>query len=287
MKRLILSRLWMLIGIIILTTGQAWAQKATTTKVFTSIKELRDGANGNTLSDVVIQFKATNPAIVVAVMTNHDPDIEDKKFINSFFIVDNSNYGLWVSPNDIKNGYKLPTDLAIGSKFTGAIIGDYNEGTSGIPYFGSIHKTMDIGGTNYSTTFVIDNTGVASADGKKPAVYPVTEVKDVNTIANNNPKDGNTATASYGKYLNTIIKVPGTIKKASNKDNNTEFYLVQDENTGTSEADMNKRIYFNSSQLDGINLDDYVGTSGTFEGILVKRNDSESKLIVLKGDFLR
>ena len=287
MKRLILSRLWMLIGIIILTTGQAWAQKATTTKVFTSIKELRDGANGNTLSDVVIQFKATNPAIVVAVMTNHDPDIEDKKFINSFFIVDNSNYGLWVSPNDIKNGYKLPTDLAIGSKFTGAIIGDYNEGTSGIPYFGSIHKTMDIGGTNYSTTFVIDNTGVASADGKKPAVYPVTEVKDVNTIANNNPKDGNTATASYGKYLNTIIKVPGTIKKASNKDNNTEFYLVQDENTGTSEADMNKRIYFNSSQLDGINLDDYVGTSGTFEGILVKRNNSESKLIVLKGDFFK
>lgn len=26
MKRLILSRLWMLIGIIILTTGQAWAK---------------------------------------------------------------------------------------------------------------------------------------------------------------------------------------------------------------------------------------------------------------------
>lgn len=288
MKRLILSRLWMLIGIIILTTGQAWAQKATTKKVFTSIKELRDGANGNTLSDVVIQFKATNPAIVVAVMTKHDTNItDDDKFINSFFIVnkgdDDSYYGLWVSPNDIKDGYKLPTDLAIGSKFTGAIIGDYNEGTSGIPYFGSIHKTMDIGGTNYSTTFVIDNTGVASEDGKKPAVYPVTEVKDVNTIANNNPKDGNTATASYGPYLNTIIQVPGTIKKGTQG----EYYLVQDENTGTSEADMNKRIYFNSSQLDGINLDDYVGTSGTFEGILVKRNNSESKLIVLKGDFFK
>nr|WP_296981462.1 hypothetical protein [Prevotella sp.] len=292
MKRLILSRLWMLIGIIILTTGQAWAQKATTTKVFTSIKELRDGANGNTLSDVVIQFKATNPAIVVAVMTKHDTDItDDDKFINSFFIVnkgdDDSYYGLWVSPNDIKDGYKLPTDLAIGSKFTGAIIGDYSEGTSGIPYFGSIHGTKNIDGTNYSTTFDIDHSGEASADGTKPAVYPVTEVKDVNTIANNNPKDGNTATASYGKYLNTIIKVPGTIKKASDKNNNTEFYLVQDENTGTSEADMNKRIYFNSSQLDGINLDDYVGTSGTFEGILVKRNNSESKLIVLKGDFFK
>lgn len=292
MKSLILSRLWMLISIIILTTGQVWAQTATTQKVFTSIKELRDGANGNSLSDVVIKFEATNPATVVAVMTKHDPDIEDKKFINSFFIVDNKSsdgyyYGLWVSPNDIKDGYKLPTDLAIGSKFTGAIIGDYSEGTSGIPYFGSIHKTKNIDGTNYSTTFHIDNTGVASADGTKPADYPFNEVKDVYTIANNNPADGNTATASYGKYLNTIIKVPGTIKKASDNKNNTEFYLVQDEKTGTSEADMNKRIYFNSSQLEGINLDDYVGTSGTFEGILVKRNDSESKLIVLKGDFFK
>ena len=51
----------------------------TSQKVFTSIKELRDGANGNTLSDVVIKFDETNPATVVAVMTKHDPDIEDKK----------------------------------------------------------------------------------------------------------------------------------------------------------------------------------------------------------------
>lgn len=285
MKSLILSRLRMLIGIIILTTGQAWAQTATTQKVFTSIKELRDGANGNSLSDVVIKFEATNPATVVAVMTKHDTDItDDDKFLNSFFIVNkgsNDNYyGLWVSPNDIKDGYKLPTNLAIGSKFTGAIIGDYSEGTSKIPYFGSIHKTKDIGGTNYSTTFDIDNTGVASADGTKSADYPFTEVKDVYTIANNSA-GGNTATASYGPYLNTIIRVPGTIKKGTNN----EFYLVQNETTKTDNE--SNRIYFNSSQLDGINLDDYVGTSGTFEGILVKRNKSESKLIVLKGDFFK
>lgn len=292
MKSLILSRLWMLIGIIILTTGQAWAHttgstsgSTTTQKVFTSIKELRDGANGKSLSDVVIQFEATNPATVVAVMTKHDTDItDDDKFLNSFFIVnkgsDDNYYGLWVSPNDIKDGYKLPTNLAIGSKFIGAIIGDYSEGTSKIPYFGSIHKTKDIGGTNYSTTFDIDNTGVASADGTKPADYPFTEVKDVYTIANNSA-GGNTATASYGKYLNTIIKVPGTIKKGTNN----EFYLVQNETTSTT--DSQNRIYFNSSQLDGINLDDYVGTSGIFEGILVKRNKSESKLIVLKGDFFK
>lgn len=293
MKRLILSRLWMLIGIIILTTGQIVAQttggSTTTQKVFTSIEQIRDVAQSNNQKhqDVVIQFDATNPAIVVAVMKHADPDIKDEKFINSFFIVDNSNYGLWVSPYNIDKGFSLPSDLAVGSKITGSIIGDYNEGESGMVYFGAIHKTKDIDGTTYKTSLTVDHSGEASADGTKPADYPFTEVKDVYTIANNNPADGNTATASYGKYLNTIIKVPGTIKKASDKNNNTEFYLVQDENTGTSEADMNKRIYFNSSQLDGINLDDYVGTSGTFEGILVKRNKSESKLIVLKGDFFK
>lgn len=292
MKSLILSRLWMLIGIIILTTGQAWAQTAgstTTQRFFTSIEQIRDVAQSNNQKhqDVVIQFDAKNPAIVVAVMKHADPDIKNEKFINSFFIVDNSKYGLWVSPYNIDKGFSLPSDLAVGSKITGSIIGDYNEGESGMVYFGAIHKTKDIDGTTYKTSLTVDHSGEASADGTKPADYPFTEVKDVYTIANNNPADGNTATASYGKYLNTIIKVPGTIKKASDNENNTEFYLVQDEKTGTSKADMNNRIYFNSSQLEGINLDDYVGTSGTFEGILVKRNDSESKLIVLKGDFFK
>ena len=281
----------MLISIIILTTGQAWAQTGSTTatKVFTSIEQIRDVAQSNNQKhqDVVIQFDATNPAIVVAVMKHADPDIKDEKFINSFFIVDNSKYGLWVSPYNIDKGFSLPSDLAVGSKITGSIIGDYNEGESGMVYFGAIHKTKDIDGTTYKTSLTVDHSGEASADGTKPADYPFNEVKDVYTIANNNPADGNTATASYGKYLNTIIKVPGTIKKASDNENNTEFYLVQDEKTGTSKADMNNRIYFNSSQLEGINLDDYVGTSGTFEGILVKRNDSESKLIVLKGDFFK
>ena len=285
MKRLILSRLWMLISIIILTTGQAWAQTGSTTatKVFTSIEQIRDVAQSNNQKhqDVVIQFDATNPAIVVAVMKHADPDIKDEKFINSFFIVDNSKYGLWVSPYNIDKGFSLPSDLAVGSKITGSIIGDYNEGESGMVYFGAIHKTKDIDGTTYKTSLTVDHSGEASADGTKPADYPFNEVKDVYTIANNNPADGNTATASYGKYLNTIIKVPGTIKKATQG----EYYLVQTENTNWT--DKKNRIYFNSSQLEGINLDDYVGTSGTFEGILVKRNDSESKLIVLKGDFFK
>lgn len=244
---------------------------------------MRDAAAGNTLSDVVIQFESTNPATVVAVMTKHDPDIEDKKFINSFFIVDKKSsdgyyYGLWVSPNEIKKDYKLPTNLAIGSKFTGAIIGAYKEGTSGIPYFGSIQETEKIDGMVYSTTFDIDHSGEASADGTKKAVYPVTVVNDVNTIASNNVKD--ITKASYGPYLNTIIRVQGTIKKGTQG----EYYLVEKEDTKCT--DEKNRIYFNSSQLD-INLDDYVGTSGTFEGILVKRNGTDSKLIVLKGDFFK
>ena len=260
----------------------------TSQKVFTSIKELRDAAQTNSLKhdDVVVKFDDSNPTTVVAVMKHADPNIKDEKFINSFFIVDNSKYGLWVSPNGVYDEQLFSTwNLKIGSKITGSIIGDYRENESGMPYFGSLVKSVKIGDVTYNTSLTVKRDGEANETTE--AVYPVTEVKDVNTIANNNPKDGNTATASYGKYLNTIIKVPGTIKKASDKNNNTEFYLVQDENTGTSEADMNKRIYFNSSQLDGINLDDYVGTSGTFEGILVKRNNSESKLIVLKGDFFK
>lgn len=282
MKSLILSRLWMLIGIIILTTGQAWAQKATTKKVFTSIKDLRDGAqtiSGKKLDDVVIQF---NEATVVAVMKNGDENIKRTKFVNSFFVVDNSNYGLWISPNDEKGKNLFPEwNLAIGSKITGSIIGDYNEGEKGMPYFGSLLNSVAIDGTSYQTTLTINRDGEAS--GTKKAVYPCTKVDDVNTIAKNNVADGNTVNASYGPYLNTIIQVPGTIKKRTNG----EYYLVQDENTGTSTDYKDKRIYFSCSQLPNINIDDYVGTSGTFEGILIKRNDSESKLIVLKGDFFK
>lgn len=278
MKRLILSRLWMLISIIILTTGQAWAQTTTTQKVFNSIKELRDGAqtNGNQHDDVVVKFEDSNPATVVAVMKNSEKDYDDEKFVNSFFIVDKSNYGLWVSPKGVYDKNLFATwNLKIGSKITGSIIGDYRQNDSGMPYFGSLLKSVKIGETSYQTALTINRDGEAS--GTKEAVYPCTKVDDVNTIAKNNDA------ASYGPYLNTIIQVPGTIKKGTNN----EYYLVQDENTGTGTDYRDKRIYFSCSQLPNINIDDYVGTSGTFEGILIKRKDSESKLIVLKDNFFK
>lgn len=280
MKRLILSRLWMLISIIILTTGQAWAQTPppTSQKVFTSIKELRDGAqtNGNQHDDVVVKFEDSNPATVVAVMKNSENDYDVEKFVNSFFIVDNSNYGLWVSPKGVYDKNLFATwNLKIGTKITGSIIGDYRQNDSGMPYFGSLLKSVKIGETSYQTALTINRDGEAS--GTKEAVYPCTKVDDVNTIAKNNDA------ASYGPYLNTIIQVPGTIKKGTNN----EYYLVEDENTGTGTDYEDKRIYFSCSQLPNINIDDYVGTSGTFEGILIKRKDSESKLIVLKDNFFK
>lgn len=275
MKSLILSRLWMLIGIIILTTGQIVAQTATTMKVFTSIKELRDAAQTNGLKhdDVVVKFDDSNPTTVVAVMKHADPDIKDDKFVNSFFIVnkgsDNNDYGLWVSPNGVYDEQLFSTwNLKIGSQITGYIIGDYRENESGMPYFGSLVNSVKIGDVTYNTSLTVNRKNEANETTE--AVYPYTEVADVNTVS-----------SSYGKYLNTIIKVPGTIKKGTNN----EFYLVKNETTKTT--DESNRIYFNSSQLEGINLDDYVGTSGTFEGILVKRKKSESKLIVLKGDFFK
>lgn len=244
-------------------------------RFFTSIKELRDAAQTNGLKhdDVVVKFDDSNPTTVVAVMKHADPDIKDDKFVNSFFIVnkgsDNNFYGLWVSPNGVYDKQLFSTwNLKIGSKITGSIIGDYRENESGMPYFGSLVNSVKIGDVTYNTSLTVNRDDEANETTE--AVYPYTVVKDVNTVS-----------SSYGPYLNTIIRVPGTIKKGTNN----EFYLVQKETTSTT--DSQNRIYFNSSQLDGINLDDYVGTSGTFEGILVKRKDSESKLIVLKGDFFK
>ena len=53
----------------------------TSQKVFTSIKELRDAAQTNSLKhdDVVVKFDDSNPTTVVAVMKHADPDIKAEK----------------------------------------------------------------------------------------------------------------------------------------------------------------------------------------------------------------
>ena len=255
---------------------------SSTTKIFTSIADLRHVAqkNNKKVEPMAITFSKDNPATVVGILTKTDSDVKnDDKLLNCFFVVDNSNRGLFISKSNIKN-YSLPTDLAVGSKLTGTIVGSYTEGTSGIPMVWSIQGSKEIDNENYKTELTVDHTG--EANGDIPASYPYTEVKDVNTISNFSESEGNIVTSSYGVYLNSIVSVPGVIKLGAN---NT-YYLVQDEQTTTEEDNANKRLVINTDQI-GVNLADYVNTSGVFEGVLFKRGKQYPKLVVLKNNFFQ
>lgn len=255
---------------------------SSTTKIFTSIADLRHVAqeNNKKVESMAITFSKDNPATVVGILTKTDTDVKnDDKLLNCFFVVDNSNRGLFISKYNIKN-YSLPTDLAVGSKLTGTIVGSYTEGTSGIPMVWKIQGSKKIGNENYKTELTVDHTG--EANGDIPASYPYTEVKDVNTISNFSESEGNIVTSSYGVYLNSIVSVPGVIKLGAG---NT-YYLVQDEQTTTEEDNANKRLVINTDQI-GVNLADYVNTSGVFEGVLFKRSKQYPKLVVLKNNFFQ
>lgn len=255
---------------------------SSTTKIFTSIADLRHVAqeNNKKVDRMAITFSKDNPATVVGILTKTDNDVkDDDKLLNCFFVVDNSNRGLFISKYNIKN-YSLPTDLAVGSKLTGTIVGSYTEGTSGIPMVWKIKGSAEIDKKNYKTELTVDHTG--EANGDIPASYPYTAVKDVNTISNFSESEGNIVTSSYGVYLNSIVSVPGVIKLGAG---NT-YYLVQDEQTTTEEDNANKRLVINTDQI-GVNLADYVNTSGVFEGVLFKRSKQYPKLVVLKNNFFQ
>ena len=252
------------------------------TKIFTSIADLRHVAQNKDkkVGPMAITFSKDNPATVVGILTKTDNDVkDDEKLLNCFFVVDNSNRGLFISKSNIKN-YSLPTDLAVGSKLTGTIVGSYTEGTSGIPMVWSIQGSKKIDNKYYKTILTVDHTG--EANGDIPASYPYTEVKDVNTISNFSDSEGDIVTSSYGVYLNSIVSVPGVIKLGAD---NT-YYLVQDEQTTTEEDNANKRLVINTDQI-GVNLADYVNTSGVFEGVLFKRGKQYPKLVVLKNNFFQ
>lgn len=253
------------------------------TKIFTSIADLRHVAqeNNKKVESMAITFSKDNPATVVGILTKTDTDVKnDDKLLKCFFVVDNSNRGLFISKYNIKNYSLLPTDLAVGSKLTGTIVGSYTEGTSGIPMVWKIKDSAEIDKKNYKTELTVDHTG--EANGDIPASYPYTAVKDVNTISNFSESEGNIVTSSYGVYLNSIVSVPGVIKLGAN---NT-YYLVQDEQTTTEEDNANKRLVINTDQI-GVNLADYVNTSGVFEGVLFKRGKQYPKLVVLKNNFFQ
>lgn len=249
-------------------------------KVFYSIADIRHATQSATdkskkNDDCVLIFTEKNPAIVIAVMKNSDSNYEDSKFINSYFIIDNSNRGLWIRANDIYPS----TNLKIGSKITGTYLASYTQNDKMVPsLYEFSKKDRVIKGKTYKYEFNIDHSG--EANGDKPATYPYTAVEDVNTISKNNDENGDIVQASYGVYQNSIVSVPGIIRLGAGG----EYYLVQDENSGWDEKNNDKRLIINTQQI-GVNLADYVNTVGTFEGILIKRGIQYAQLIVLKNNF--
>lgn len=250
-------------------------------KVFYSIADIRHATQSATDKSkkndkCVLIFTENNPATVIAVMKNSDSNYENSKFIGSYFIIDNSNRGLWIRANDIYPS----TNLKIGSKITGTYLASYTQNDKMVPsLYEFSKKDRVIAGKTYKYEFNIDHSG--EANGDKPATYPYTAVEDVNTISKNNDENGDIVQASYGVYQNSIVSVPGIIRLGAGG----EYYLVQDENSGWDEKNnSDKRLIINTQQI-GVNLADYVNTVGTFEGILIKRSIKYAQLIVLKNNF--
>lgn len=250
-------------------------------KVFYSIADIRHATQSATDKSkkndkCVLIFTENNPATVIAVMKNSDSNYEDSKFIGSYFIIDNSNRGLWIRANDIYPS----TNLKIGSKITGTYLASYTQNDKMVPsLYEFSKKDRVITGKTYKYEFNIDHSG--EANGDKPATYPYTAVEDVNTISKNNDENGDIVQASYGVYQNSIVSVPGIIRLGAGG----EYYLVQDENSGWDEKNnSDKRLIINTQQI-GVNLADYVNAVGTFEGILIKRGIKYAQLIVLKNNF--
>ena len=265
-------------GVIVNVSVKSSASATDEGTVFTNIADVRAAGQLSTYNkqNWVLKFTEDNPATVVGVFVNNDPNLANgKEGAGNVFIVDNSGRSLMIPSNRKTSSYIK--DLKVGDKITGTIIGQYKQRTSNIPEFTEFSAKKTFNNTSYETKLDVDRSGEAT--DTQDAIYPVNEITDVHTLANTNGtiKDGNIVTTAYGIYLNSIVRVPGTIRKK-----NENFFLFQSPDIHID--DETNRIYFNSSQID-VNLDNYVGTTGVFEGILIKKDGMEPKLVVLKPDF--
>ena len=265
-------------GVIVNVSVKSSASATDEGTVFTNIADVRAAGQLSTFNkqNWVLKFTEDNPATVVGVFVKNDPNLaKGNEGAGNVFIVDNSGRSLMIPSNSKTRSYI--TGLKVGDKITGTIIGQYKQRTSNIPEFTEFSANKTFNNTSYETKLDVDRSGEAT--DTQDAIYPVNEITDVHTLANTNGtiKDGNIVTTAYGIYLNSIVRVPGTIRKK-----NENFFLFQSPDIHID--DETNRIYFNSSQID-VNLDNYVGTTGVFEGILIKRDGMEPKLVVLKPDF--
>lgn len=276
---------------------------------FSNIGELIDGAyaqatkavsknNRPSLDKVQLNFDATeNKATVVAVLQHNDTNEEDENSKDKstsevkagyIFVVDQSQRGLMLMPpSDSDKAYNL-TGLKVGDVITGTLAGYYKE-KSGIPAF-EVRKSVDNGSGSSKVTYTsaITTNTEGEATETEEATYPVTAIPNINFLAKTNEKDkdgntnvGDVTKEAYGKFLNSIVTVSGTIREK-----NGQYYLLQNETNSVDDADL-YRIYFTADEFPDINLADYIGTTGTFEGLLIKRNISEAKLSVMKASFFQ
>lgn len=261
-------------------------------KDFKTIKDLHDAFKKSEVTKddcIALSLSGDNHGIIEYVNTADYSNGEGLK--GDVFITDNgTDYGLRIPYKDItdalskssnpfvakdtdgndiftKTGEKIYTyTWSAKDTFTGTIVGNFNTGNSGYPDF-----SIGTGSGMYSN-IVVDLT--AEED-----VPTVTVEGGVNTLAKNNT--GDLSTASYADYLCTIVKVEGVIARGS-----TEYYLLTDD--ATLMTDENNRIYLDNSQgvVTDEELDKYLVTKGTFVGLLGKRNNSESMLIIIDANFM-
>lgn len=279
---------------IVLRDNTIGALATTPGTVYTSIADLRTAGRQNPKQPCVIEFNETNPATVVARFNYDDGSVGEP---NTIFIVDNSGYGLRIgysSGNKGKREQKFIDDykLVPGTSFTGTIYANYNDLiASSSPSLRNFNLEEDgsvtINEKVYTTQITPDHSGEGIMENGEiiGANIPVTAIADVNTP---NADRGDTSKDQISRaerpYVNTVVTIPGMIKKDENAKNEQDrYFLVQSKDHGV--ADKPNAIFLSAKQMPEINLDNYVGLEGVLTGLLTKRDDSSAKLTITRGSF--
>lgn len=278
--------------------------------IYKSIAELRaaarkyrlDNPNGNPpKGNFILQLEKNNPATVVARLPKDDTKTYNQ---NDIFITDNSGYGLWIQyeagtekANLINGQYNTETAkraLTVGSTVIGTIVGTYRESESNIPEINVIKASAKADNVTYPTSITVGHSGESS--DFVGATVPVTIVADVYTVhktveaTSSQMTNKDEADSSYRPYVNTVVNIPGVIRKGTDN-NETVYYLVDinyDVLTENEKQGLNEEKYrlpISATMLDDINLENYVGLEGVFTGLLVKRDRSKAKLLITRQNF--
>lgn len=262
--------------------------------VYTSIADLRTAGRQNPQKPCVIEFNETNPATVVAKFNYDDGSVGEP---NTIFIVDNSGYGLRIgysNSNAGKREQKFIDDykLVPGTSFTGTIYANYNDKiASSSPSLRNLNLaengSVTINEKVYTTQITPDHSGEGIMENGEiiGANIPVKAIADVNTP---NADRGDTSKDQISRaerpYVNTVVTIPGMIKKDENAKNEQDrYFLVQSKDYSTDNKPY--AIFLSATQMPEINLDNYVGLEGVLTGLLTKRDDSSAKLTITRGSF--